>query len=258
MLPRTYLPLFDLARTAVSEAFEDDDLVARIDDRDEWSMLSRRLPEVAREQLDALEVLCGHEMWRPAYALLRGLLECMATIVWIASGPADAPSRFAAGRSPAGQKLLGAVGWRDEYDRTFRYLSDMIHAGADSAEAYRWFDEERSIHEPAPEITADTELYIVGLPSDDAVAVPLRARTPEELQEEHEPYLAAKSFDIVISTLGALYGEERCRAARWWPRDAVVLFALCLREHPDVRHRILWSGPEASGAWPQLGLDDAP
>src|SRR4051812_13334458 len=100
-------------------------------------MLLRRLPQVASEQLDALAVLCGHGMWRPAYALLRGLLECTATIVWIASGPSDAPQRFTDGRSPAGQKLLGAVGWRDEYDRTFRYLSDMVHAGADSAEAYR-------------------------------------------------------------------------------------------------------------------------
>ena len=86
---------------------------------------------------------------------------------------------------------------------------------------------------------------------------PLRARTPEEVHEEHEPYLAAKSFDIAISGLAALYGEERCRAAQWWPGDAMVVFALCLRDHPAVRQRIQWSGPEASGAWPQLRLGDA-
>jgi hypothetical protein len=231
-------------------AFDDDDFVAAIDDRDESSMLSRRLPEVAGEQLDGLALLCGHAMWRPAYALLRGLLECMATMVWIASGPSDAPQRFAAGRSPAGQRLLNAVGWGNEYDRTFRYLSDMVHAGTDSAEAYRAFDYERGIDEPAPEITPESELYVVGLPSPDAFVASARPATPEELRQEHEPYLAAKSFDIVISSFAALYHEEPCRAARWWPRDEVLLFALCLRDLPHVRGRVLWSGPEAAGAWP--------
>lgn len=255
--PRTYLSLLDHARATLSRAFDDDDLLATIDERDESSMLSRRLPEVAGEQLDALALLCRHAMWRPAYALLRGLLECMASMAWIASGPPDAPQRFVAGRSPAGQKLLGAVGWRDEYNRTFRYLSDMVHAGTDSAEAYRAFDYERSIREPAPEITPESELYVVGLPSPDAFVASARAATPEELRDKHEPYLTAKSFDIVISAIAALYGEERCRAAGWWPRDGVRLFTLCLRDHPHVRGRILWSGPEASGAWPQPGLDDA-
>ena len=97
-------------------------------------------------------------MWRPAYAQLRGLLECIATIVWIATGPAEAPERFVARRSPSNQKLLVAIGWQAEYDRMFRYLSDMVHPSADGAEAYRGFGQQRSIHEPAPEITADTEL----------------------------------------------------------------------------------------------------
>jgi PAS domain-containing protein len=254
--PRSYISLLAHTVEMLAGAFDDDDLLATLDDRDEWPVLSRRLPELATEQVQALEVLCDEEMWRPAHALLRGLLECMATIVWIARGPTDAPGRFAAGRSPGSQKLLAAVGWHEEYDRTFRPLSDMAHPSVDGAEAYRWFDEERSIHAPAPEITPDLELYLVGAPSDEAVAVPVRALSAEELREEYEPYLAAKAFDLVISALAVLYGEERCRAAPWWPRDALVLFALCLRNRPTVRERILWSGPEATGAWPQLALTD--
>ncbi|MEA2493190.1 MAG: hypothetical protein QOJ29_1101 [Thermoleophilaceae bacterium] len=254
---RSYLPLLGHTVEILAGAFDDDDLMATIDDRDDWSVLSRRLPELATEQVLALEVLCAHEMWRPAHALLRGLLECMATILWIARGPADAPTRFAAGRAPSNQKLLGAVGWHKEYDRTFRPLSDMAHPSADGAEAYRWVDDDRSIHAPAPEITPDLELYLVGLPSDEAVAVPVRALSADELREEYQPYLAAKAFDVVIATLAAMFGEERCRAGPWWPRDALVLFALCLRDYPKVRERILWSGPEADGAWPQLGLDNS-
>ena len=252
---KSFLPLLEHAAETLVAAFEDDAVAATISDRDEWSMLSRRLPELAVEELEALDVLCRNEMWRPAHALLRGLLECVATMLWIARGPEDAPARFAAGGSPSAQKLLGAVGWSVEYDRTFRLLSDMTHPTAAGAEAYRWYDEERSIHAPAPEITADMELYVVGS-FDDAVSVPVRALSPQQLRDEYEPYIAAKAFDIILSGLVSLHGEERCRTAAWWPSDALDLFALALQNHPATRERMLWSGAETDSAWPQLRLDD--
>jgi hypothetical protein len=213
-------------------------------------MLSRRLPHLADEQLEAIQLLCDREMWRPAFALLRGLLECMASILWIARGSEDSPKRFIDGRMPSNQKVLGDVGWREEYQRTFRYLSDLAHPSADGAEAYRSFDfaQGRSIDEPAPEITPDMELYIVGLSTDDAVAVPLRALSPEELRTEYEPYLVAKAFDIVLSGLIRLYGEDGCRSATWWPHDGLDLFVRCVSENRKLREGVLFAGPEVRGA----------
>jgi hypothetical protein len=253
-VPQSYLPLLDDAAAALQAAFEDEEVLTTIELRDEWSMLSARLPELAVEQIQAIGVLCDAELWRPAYAVLRGLLECMATILWIAHGPADAPRRFAGGHGLKSRKLLAAVGWQDEYDMTFRYLSEMAHPSADAAEAYRWYDDSRSIHAPAPEITPDLELYVVGLPGEDAVAVPVRGQTPEQIRAEFEPFVVAKAFDLVTSALAAIYGGDRCWHAAWWPERGFDLLAICLREHPSIRGRLRWRRVEASPSRAQLDL----
>jgi hypothetical protein len=51
------LPPGDAAAT-LTAAFDDDNLLAAVDERDDRSMLSRRMPQLGAEQVAALEVLC--------------------------------------------------------------------------------------------------------------------------------------------------------------------------------------------------------
>jgi hypothetical protein len=228
------------AQSALVDALEDDGILAPFEGADGWSMASRRLPEIAVEQLSALDLLAEADMWRPAYAQLRGLLECLATILWIARGPDDASARFLSGRSLTGQKLLGAVGWRDEYQGTYRYLSRITHPGPEGAETYRTYGETRSLSEPAFEITGDGELYIVGREMPDGFAVPTRGTPAHALREEHEPYLTAKAFDLVLDALQRLSENARAHSKSWWPTEGLLVFEKCLEEHPQLADRMCY------------------
>ena len=90
-------------------------------------------------EIDALDLLCRSGRWRPAYALLRGLLETAATIIWLARSNVETVQRFVHGPHKGGQAVFRNIGWGDEYEDTFRYLSDLAHPSSIGADAYRWY-----------------------------------------------------------------------------------------------------------------------
>jgi hypothetical protein len=203
----------------------------------------------------------GRGMWRPAHARLRGLLECVATILWIAQGPEDAPHRFAVGRSPF-QRLLGQSG-----------------GARSTTEPSATCPRSPTRAPTAPRLTGGTTTSAASMHrrprsrrTYGTTSSGCRATMPSRCPSGRVAAGAARGVRAVPCREGIRHRHFRtrravwrggCCAARWWPQDGLVVFARCLRDHPPVRERTLWSGLEADGSWPHspsamTGLADAP
>jgi hypothetical protein len=214
-------------------------------------LLFDRLLEIAVEQAEAIDLVRRHGKWRPAHALLRALLETLASLVWILQVPQRNSELFLSGRRPNMRELLDAIGWAEEYERTFRYLSEMVHPSHEQLHMYRWVD-----YGPPglfPEITPDGELYVG---SDGATVFALRPSSSDELKVEFEPYVALKTFDLTVAGLEGVFGDG-ARDLKAWPRAGIERLATVLAAAPELRSQMLFDGEELTGSGPseQLRLE---
>jgi hypothetical protein len=237
------------ARCAL-EAAQDEGMPS---DRDlgDAHLLFDRLLEIAVEQVEAIDLLRRHGKWRPAHAVLRALLETLASIVWILRTPQRNSELFLSGERPNMRQLLDAIGWSEEYERTYPYLSGMVHPSHDQLHMYRWVD--FGLPGLFPEITPDGELYVG---PDGATVFALRHSSSDALKVEFEPYVALKTFDLAVAWLQAIFGDE-AHDIKAWPRAGIERFVTVLAAVPELRSQILFAGDELASAGPseQLRLE---
>lgn len=200
--------------------------------------LFEQLLDYLTEQSESLSLLCQNGLYRPAYAVLRSILETIAKLVWVTLEPRY-KERFLEGSDPGTKNVLEVIGWLDEHERTFRPLSAFVHTDSkvSVSDFYHYYElEEGGLF---PEVRADAEYYVIEEPTGSRV-VSLRTMTHSEARSLHEPYLAAKAFDLVSAGLYRLYGD-RSEQEDWWSRSAFRVFVkLCLYSG-DFAYLMRWS-----------------
>jgi len=217
-----------------------DDLPSPFNRDNHYKMVYQRVLEIQAEQCDAIYSLYQVGLFRPAYAILRSILEGMATLVWISLDIDQYCVPFEEGKLPNTREILKKVGWEDEYDRTFRYLSGFVHIKKlQNAEFYRNYELGGDPSQPFPEVLPDIEYYIVGT-ADGPRPLSIHLMSKEEAAHEYGPYLGAKTFDLVAASIEKLYGVDYYQKD-WWQQDAALACMQLSLSDPDIAKRMLWS-----------------
>ncbi|SRR6266540_2591823 len=201
-----------------------------------------RLIELQIKQCAAIKSLCKNNLFRPAYAVLRSVLENMATLVWITLDVKRHVELFDNGNQPNMREILARIGWEEEYSRTFRFLSGFVHVDFNHSDLYKNYElnTKRKVYKDSlwTEVIKDSdESYIVQTPEGFAVYL-VKPMTAAEIQSAYGPYLMAKTFDLAIVGLEKIYGTEISNK-RWWPNQAVSTFVKMCTDDPEFGQRML-------------------
>ena len=207
----------------------------------QYEKIYQRILEIQIEQIETISLLYKEGRLRSAYAILRSLLEGMATLVWMALNIDKYYDTFTDTnkKNPPIKNILDVIGWGDEYERTFQYLSYFVHSRSDHLDFYRSYDSGPDPSQPFPEVSPDSEYYIINSSN---VVIPLiiRMMSPEEIQNEHGPFLIAKTFDIVISSIQFFLGSNFYQTS-WFPKREIDIFTNLLSENPNLKNKMLFS-----------------
>jgi hypothetical protein len=216
-----------------------DSVPSPFDNDEYYARLYQRVIEIQAEQCEAINSLYREGLFRPGYAVLRSVLEAMATLLWVSTNIERYCPLFELGKQPNPREILKRIGWEEEYERTFRYLSGFVHIDMENAEFYRDYLLGPDPSQPFPEILPDAELYIIETEEGPRpLAINLMSR--EEAERQYGPYLAAKTFDLVAAGLEKLYGTEYYRKD-WWQQKAALLYTQLIAEHPELAQKMFWS-----------------
>ncbi|WP_420630628.1 hypothetical protein [Candidatus Leptofilum sp.] len=203
-----------------------------------FEIIFYRVVEMQIEQCEALIHLRKLGLFRPAYAVLRSLLENMTTLVWISKDVNRYGNLFEKGKQPNMRSRLERIGWQEEYERTFSYLSGFVHTAIEHVEDYRDY----ALSEGAlfPEIVPDAEYYAIQTDEGQLVPLAIKPMPPEKISSLYAPYLEAKTFDIAISGLWKLYKGVEGQAS-WWPSDDTLsTFSMICRNNKELAGKMLW------------------
>lgn len=219
-----------------------DDMPSSFSQDNHYEIVYQRVIEMQAEQCDAIYSLYQVGLFRPAYAILRSILEAMATLVWVSLSIDRYCALFEEGKQPNTREILKRVGWEDEYGRTFQYLSSFVHIDLGTAEFYRNYELGGDPSQPFPEVLPDVEYYVIST-TDGPRPLSIRLMSKDEAAREYGPYLAAKTFDLVAAGFEKLYGTD-CYLKNWWQQDAALAFMQLSMNNPNIGNRMLWSPPK--------------
>lgn len=200
-----------------------------------YAIIYRRILEVMAEQCDAIAVLCEEGLFRPAHAILRSVLENMASLLWVALDVKRYGDLLDDGKQPNTREILKRIGWEEEYERTFRGLSGFVHTDLTNADMYKEYD--LSDEDTFPEIRADGEYYVVQT-EDGAKPLGVTPMSYEQAASLYEPYLVTKLFDIIVVGMAKLYTDYQSQ--NWWPYNSILSFERIISDDPDLAKRMLW------------------
>ncbi len=208
-------------------------------DNDYDIRIFQRAIEIQAEQCDAIQSLYLEGLFRPAYAVLRSVLEAMATLVWVSTNTERYSKLFETNKQPNMREILKRIEWAEEYGRTFSYLSSFVHIDIDNAEFYREYLIETDPSQPFHEIKSDSEYFLIGT-ENGPLALAINLMSKEEAQRKYGPYLAAKTYDLIAAGLEKLYGKQLYKK-NWWKQEAAALHQKLITTHPDIASKMLWS-----------------
>jgi hypothetical protein len=200
------------------------------DHTEEW--IFYRILELQIEQCNAILVLSENGLVRPAYAVLRSVLENMATLVWLTLDVDRYTRLFEEEKLPNMKEILTRIGWEPEYDRTFRFLSKFVHSNLIFADFYKrqegvsGFQKLENSEYWSQMIVTENELYVAET-SDDIELNYVKSMTEAEIKTAYLPYLYAKTFDLTITGLKRLYGTN-ITTQKWWPVDTLLSLRNCV------------------------------
>jgi len=204
----------------------------------DYTKIYRRVIEIQVEQCDAIYSLYNNGLYRPAYAVLRSVLETMSTLVWLSLNIEKYFPLFETATQPNQREILRRIGWEDEYDRTFRYLSGFVHIDIDNAEFYREYEWEPDGSQPFPEINADADYYFTLQKNPQLLMI--NPMSHEAANQRYGPYIEAKTFDLIAAGLQKLYGAEYYRRL-WWHPESGLAFMKFIADHFELKQKMLWS-----------------
>lgn len=217
----------------------DDEVPSPFDENENYTKQYQRVIEIQAEQCTAIYYLYKQGLYRPAYAVLRSILETISTLIWVSLKVERYSSLFSAGNQPNMKEILTRIGWVQEYDRTFGYLSGFVHIDMENAEFYREYLLGGDSSQPFPEIFPDAEYYIVGT-DEGPRPLTIKLMSREEAERRYGPYLAAKTFDIFAAGVQRLYGSRYCEK-NWWQIETANLFTNLVDAQPELKQKMLWS-----------------
>lgn len=217
----------------------EDEIPTPFNSKESYIRVYQRTIELQVEQLRAIELLYRNGLFRPAYAVLRSVLEAMGTLLWVSSNIDCYCPLFENGKQPNTREILRKIGLEAEYDRTFRYLSGFVHIDLEYAEFYREYEAETDPSLPFPEILSNSEYYVIQ-PNSGPIPLSIRFLSQEEAQVRYGPYLAAKSFDIVATTLERFYGD-RYYNKDWWDQQAALHCTEIANTNAGLSKKMTWS-----------------
>lgn len=212
------------------------------DHTEEW--IFYRILELEIEQCNAILVLSSNGLVRPAYAVLRSVLENMATLVWLALDITRYTRLFEEGKLPNMREILRRIDWEPEYDRTFRFLSKFIHSDTMFADFYKKYEGVSNYQEIenssywSQMVVTEDELYVAET-SEGFQLFYVKPMTEAQIKAAYLPYLYAKTFDITITGLKRLYGKN-ITSRKWWPNDTIFRFTKLCQEDSNLNEVMLW------------------
>ena len=229
-MPDMFVDLINASAATLEDCLEEDPPKPFSDDRD-GTFLFQRMIEMQIEQCYAISSLCEIGLFRPAFAILRSLLETIATIIWVSLDLKRCEQLIEDRKKPSVKARLESIGWSDEYDR-FSILSGYVHGSIENADDYRAFE----FYEDGllPEIRPDTDFYFASKPDGSIVSIVVRPMSGDETHHQYVPYLAAKTFDLVISELRRLYSHEQHTPFRWPSSGTMWVFAQACAANPEL------------------------
>ena len=148
--------LIDAARNLFQQCLDDSPPDVFLEDYEfehHVELIFRRILELQIEHCIALRVLCDNRLLRPAYGILRSVLENIATLLWITLDVERYAVLFEEGMQPNTKEILTRIGWGQEYERTFKFLSSFVHADLTHSDMYKNYDTEDGI--VAPEVAPE-------------------------------------------------------------------------------------------------------
>lgn len=207
--------------------------------KDDYARVYQRTIELQIEQLKAIESLYQNGLFRPAYAILRSILEAMGTLLWVSTNINRYCPLFEERKQPNTKEILQRIGWGAEYDRTFSCLSGFVHVDFENAEFYREYELETDSSIPFPEVLPDSEYYVIQT-NNGPLPLSIRFLSYKEAQRRYGPYLATKAFDIVAATLARLYGSQYYNRD-WWSQKAALQCTEIVTANSGLSEKMIWS-----------------
>lgn len=230
--------LFESVRRMLFLAAHTEGTAERLGRHELSHIVFKRVAEFQNELVEATEALLRAGQVRPAFASLRTLLELVTSFSWLAEAFDDRLDQFTTGRCPGVQKMMSPsnLGWEDEYRKTYSPLSDFVHGSfilSDFKKIEKSYDDARS----AP-YTALGDYFLVEAEGKRQLKL-IEDRPLEELVAMHGGFIAAKTFDLVLTMLTRASGEY-ADAFNWWPgRKEVEAFDALVKNHWNDMH-FLW------------------
>jgi hypothetical protein len=136
-----------------------DAIPAPFDQDYHYEIVFERVLEIQAEQCDSIYLLYQNDLFRPAFAVLRSILEAMATLIWVSLDISRNCSLFENRKQPNMREILRCIGWEEEYDRTFKYLCGFVHIDMNNADFYRSVEAGDDASQPFPEILPEAEYF---------------------------------------------------------------------------------------------------
>ncbi len=222
-------------------SLKDSNTPSPFDKNEHYSRVYQRVIEIQAEQCDAINSLYKAGLFRPGFAVLRSVLEAMATLIWISTNIERYCKLFESKKQPNMREILKRIGWEEEYEGTFQYLSGFVHVDMENAEFYQEYLPGPDSSQPFPEILPDSEseYYIIEAPKS-SLLLTIKPMSREEAERQYGPYLASKTFDLVAAGLQKLYGTNYYQE-NWWQKEAAQLYTQLIVKHPELAQKMLWS-----------------
>lgn len=158
-----------------------------------------RTLELQIEYCKSIRVLCENGLFRPAYSILRSILENMATLMWLTLDIDKYPRLFEEGKQPNTREILRRIGWESEYDRTFRFLSKFVHSSLVNSDFYKktsepnsWIDLKDGSYW-ANALVTENEVLIIETENGFEI-LEIHQMTEEETNTLYAPYLSIRAI----------------------------------------------------------------
>jgi hypothetical protein len=152
-------------------------------------LLFRRLTEAQKECCDAILNLYDHNLFRPAYGILRTLYEHSAAQVWLHRNPIEHQWVLLNGHRPKMGRILSEIGWPDDSVAPYAETSRVAHPTIRSA----YFSHDLNL-------TAEPVASWVTTRDFSSLAHHLLwdcAKLADEDAQQNRVYLALNTFDVM-------------------------------------------------------------
>lgn len=230
--------LFTTARKMLFLAAHTEGTAERLGHHELNHIVFKRVAEYQHELIDSIESLLSRGLIRPAFSSLRTSLELTTSFAWLAEDFNNRLARFSEGRCPSVQKMMSSanLGWEDEYRKTYSPLSDFVHGSFVLSD----FNKVETSYQNKQDVpySALGDYFLIR--NEGSWHIHLVEDQPlEELIAQHSGFIAAKTFDLVLTILIRASGDYS-DAFNWWPsREQVEAFDRLVKTYWANMH-FLW------------------